>query len=266
MSKFNSRFQYPHSTPGEKRALALLGGSRLIEFLFAARKWRAFYLAALKRSIRSFSGRFSHIEFRGRVDIPDGFSFDESRGEPRGIPVKGKHFSLGYDITFECLPDDVRRQILAFRSILECFFASEVNVGNPYLWRNSHVPLGDYSANEEVFADAFHQDLVFDQFNAQIFFLLQETNEEHGPFEHLQSDVQRREMHFYRKRDRKAPLTASSKLIGRRGDYCLISTGTTLHRANNPDQGKFRDIMSIPFFPAYTGIGRPMKSLAEVVD
>jgi hypothetical protein len=266
MSTFNSRFQYPHNTPGEKRALALAGGSQFMEFLLAARKWRAFYMASLRRSIRFFSDRYNHIDFHGHVDIPDSFGFDESRAKPRGIPVNGKYYSQGYDIAFEDMPEEIRTQALAFRSILESFFASEVNIGSPHIWRNLHVPAGEYSASQEVFSDGFHQDLVVDQFNTQIFFLLQETTEEHGPFEYLQPDVQRREMHYYRKRDRKTPLTASSKLTGHRGDYFLFSTGTTLHRANNPGEGKLRDIMSIPFFPAYTGIGRPMKSLAKAED
>ena len=148
----------------------------------------------------------------------------------------------------------------------ECFFASEVNIGSPHLWRNRHVPVEEYSATQEVFGDSFHQDLVVDQFNAQIFFLLHETCEENGPFEYLDPEVQRSEMYYYQTRERKAPLTDSSKLIGHRGDYLLFSTGTTLHRAGNPGIGRSRDIMSIPFFPAYTSIGRPIRSLAEVAD
>lgn len=261
MSTFSSRFQYPHNNPAEKRVLALAGGSKLVEFLLAARKWRAFYMAALKRSMRFFSDRYNHIAFHGHIDLPAGFGFDESRGKPRGIAANGKYYSHGYDISFEELPEKIRTQVAAFQSILGCFFAAEVNIGSPHIWRNVHVPASEYSSDKEVFGDGFHQDLVADQFNAQIFILLQETTEDHGPFEYLQPDVQGRQMHYYRKRNRKTPLSVSCKLTGERGDYLLLSTGTTLHRASNPAEGRIRDIMSIPFFPAYTGIGRPMKTL-----
>jgi hypothetical protein len=93
-----------------------------------------------------------------------------------------------------------------------------------------------------VFSDAFHQDLVVDQYNMQLFILLQDTTESDGPFEYLDADVQAREMDFYRKRNRKAPLTKSRKLVGKRGDYLLFTTGLTLHRAGIPDKNCHRDI------------------------
>ena len=99
--------------------LALVGGSQIVEFLIAARKWRAFYASSLKRSIRFFSDRYSHLDFRGHVDIPESFIFDESRAKPRGVPVNAKYYSEGYDIAFEELLFKIRNQVLAFRSILE---------------------------------------------------------------------------------------------------------------------------------------------------
>ena len=117
-------------------------------------------------------------------------------------------------------------------------------------------------AGEEVFSDAFHQDLVFDQYNIQLFILLHDTTEKDGPFEYLDGALQASEMEYYIKRNRKIPLSKSEKLVGKRGDYMLFTTGLTLHKAGIPSENLHRDIMSIAFFPAYTKIGKPISELS----
>lgn len=259
MGFFGSRFQYPHQTMGERRLLARVGDSKFLEFLFALRKWRIYYLAVLKRSIRFLSDRYNHIEFQGHIEIPESFGFDSSRATPRGAAVGGRHYSSAYALEFGELPSEVQAAALSFIPILECFFADKVNIGSVDIWRNQHVPRGEYSSSEEVFGDGFHQDLVVDQFNAQLFFLLHPTTESHGPFEYLNPDTQQREIAHYRRRNVKTPLTHAKKLTGERGDYLLFSTGTTLHHATNPAEGMIRDMFSISFFPEYAKVGRPAK-------
>jgi hypothetical protein len=229
--------------------------------LFAVRKWRHYYLSVFKRSVRFLSDKYSHIEFLGHVEIPESFGFDEARAKPRGAMIDGRHFSSGYAVDFDELPAEVKALALSFIPILQCFFADDVNIGSIDVWRNLHVPSSEYSSLDEVFANSFHQDLVVDQYNAQLFFLLHKTTDRHGPFEYLAPDVQQKEIAHYRRRNRKTSLTGAKKFIGERGDYCLFSTGTTLHHATNPAEGETRDMFSISFFPSYAKVGRPVAPL-----
>ncbi len=256
-----TNYQYPHLNASERGLLAKFKDSRFLEKLFAWKKWRRFYLSSFKRSLRTFSEHHSHISFKGHVDLPPDFAFRPEIAAPRGSEVNGQYFSCGYDMPLEDLPTEIRTLILSFRGIIQSYFACETNASSAQLWRNIHVPQAIAQARQEVFADAFHQDLVVDQYNMQLFILLQETTEQDGPFEYLDGEVQVTEMDYYRKRDRKVPLSRSEKLVGKRGDYLLFTTGLTLHRAGVPAEDHQRDIMSIAFFPSYTNIGKPLATL-----
>jgi hypothetical protein len=257
----NSRFQYPHNSSAEIRLLSRFNDSPLLELIFALRKWRAFYMSSAKRALRSLSDQYSHLEFRGHLELSPDFVFEQERAIPRGTAVAGQYFSAGYDLAFSDLPPEIVRLTYSFKSVVECLFASPVNVRPPYVWRNHHVPVEFYAREQEVFADGFHQDLVVDQFNAQLFILLHDTTPEHGPLEYLDPQIQASEMSHYRKRNQKVPVSTSKSLTGKRGDYLLLSTGSTLHRASNPAEGCSRDILSLAFFPSYTSLGTPIESL-----
>jgi hypothetical protein len=254
-------YQHPHLSSSEKRLLANFKNPSFFENLFALKKWRRFYLSSFKRSVRTFSERHSHISFRGHIDLPPEFVYRPEMSLPRGSQIDGQYFSSGYDMALEDLPGEIKSLILSFRGIVQNYFACETNASSAQLWRNVHVPPAIAQAQEEVFADAFHQDLVVDQYNLQLFILLQDTTEQDGPFEYLDGEVQVAEMDYYRKRNRKLPLSTSQKLVGKRGDYLLFNTGLTLHRAGVPAENHQRDIMSIAFFPTYTKIGKPLSAL-----
>lgn len=258
-----SKYQYPHSSPREKVFLAKMGKHYFWEWLFAIKKLRKFYIASFKRALRILTEKYSHIEFHGHMNLPDGFKYSEEFALPRGNEIDGHYYSSGYGLEFSELPPDIQQLVFSFYNILESYFACEVNVNQPQLWRNKHIPEAISGLEGEVFSDAFHQDLVVDQYNIQLFILLHDTTESHGPFEYLDGKSQGKEMDYYRKRNRKIPKSSSVKLVGKRGDYMLFSTGMTLHKAGIPEEGNIRDIFSIGFFPAYTNIGTPMTELMK---
>lgn len=260
------KYQYPHLSASEKSILKKTGNLKLLEFLFALRKWKKYYLSTIKRAFRGISERYSNIAFTGHLNIPVDFTFDEKLAVPRGNLIDGHYFSKSYEKDLLDLPSELQGFILSFRSILESYFCSEVNVNKANIWRNYHVPEDIANTKSEVFADAFHQDLVHDQYNIQLFILLQDTDEEHGPFEFLDGISSARDIKYYRKRNRKKALSSSTKLIGKRGDYLLFTTGFTLHRAGIPREGFHRDIFSIAFFPSYTNIGAPISEYEKAIN
>jgi hypothetical protein len=252
-----SRFQYPYFTQSERDTLKKFRGCKFFEYLFILRRWRIYYLSSIKRSLRFFSDRYSHLSFRGRVRLPNDFNFDESKALPRGQSINGAHYSFAYELPFESLPIEIQRQVISCVPLLELYFADSVNILNATVWRNYHIPKYDGDDYAEIYSDVFHQDLVVDQFNAQIFFLMHETTESHGPFEFLDGTSQIKDMNYYRRRNKKEAIAGSNKLVGNRGDFLLFSTGSTIHRATIPEKGLYRDIVSISFFPRYAGLGIP---------
>lgn len=256
-----TNYQHPHLSISEREILRAFRNSSFLEKLFAIRKWRKYYLSSLKRAFRTFSERHSHITFKGHIDLPPEFNYRHEVSVPRGDLIDGHSYSSGYEVELADLPKEIRDLVKSFRCIVESYFACATNVSKAQFWRNTHVPPAIAEARAEVFADAFHQDLVVDQYNLQLFILLQDTTDRDGPFEYLDGAVQAGEMDYYRKRDRKVPFSKSEKLVGRRGDYLLFTTGLTLHKAGIPAENRHRDIMSIAFFPAYTNIGKPISEL-----
>ncbi|MDC1382752.1 hypothetical protein N8500_04640 [Candidatus Puniceispirillum sp.] len=259
----NSRFQYPLLSDREKARSDFFGRSSIFEFLLARKKWCFYYLALVKRALRGLNDRFGHLRFEGHVKLDKDFKFETARAKPRGACVDGVYFSSSYELDFEELPLTARAQVLAVTSILRVYFADNVNIDKISLWRNEHVPVDVAERTVEVFADSFHQDLVIDQYNAQLFILLHDTADEHGPFEFLNGYKQIDHMPYYKKRNKRIPVCETQKLIGKRGDFLLFSTGSTLHRATIPSIGKSRDILSIAFFPRYTGIGTKSETLSS---
>lgn len=255
------KYQHPKLTTKEEALLKRMGYPFGLESLFALRKIKRFYFSALKRAVRMYSDKYSHIAFSGHLEIPDNFRFDPSLAKPRGQKVDGVTFSQSYEQDFHDLPSEIQTFIKSLKSVIESYFACETNINSANIWRNSHIPESIASQDSEIFADAFHQDLVYDQYNVQLFILLQDTDVQHGPFEYLDPAVSIDDNQYYKKRNRKEAKGRSIKLTGKRGDFLLFSTGVSLHRAGIPAQGFHRDIFSIAFFPTYTNIGKPLSSL-----
>ncbi len=255
------KYQYPHNSEKEEKLLKRFGYPAFLEKMFAMKKWRKYYISAFKRAIAVFLEKYTHIAFKGHIELPDEFGFNEKLAIPRGNNIDGIFYSSSYEINFQDLPNQIKTLVFSFRNILESYFATEVNVTAASCWRNNHIPSSILDKNGEIISNAFHQDLVFDQYNLQLFILLHDTELKHGPFEYLEPYTQMHEMEYYRKRNRKKALSSSQKLTGKRGDFMLFTTGLSLHKAGVPDINEHRDIISIAFFPSYTNIGTPFSEL-----
>lgn len=255
------KYQHPPLSDSQKKILKKVGNSAFIETLFALRVWKRYYFSAIKRGIRAIAEKHNNIAFSGHLELPKDFKFDEKQAVPRGNQVDGVAFSQSYAKNFLELPTDIQDLILSFKGIVENYFECDANLNQANIWRNFHIPASISDGDIEIFSNAFHQDLVFDQYNVQLFILLHDTDEEHGPFEYVNGDSTSEDMNFYRKRNRTKAQNESIKLTGKRGDFMLFTTGFTLHRAGIPHKGFHRDIFSIAFFPSYTKIGTPISEL-----
>ncbi|MBL0954711.1 MAG: hypothetical protein IBJ01_08095 [Leptospira sp.] len=227
--------------------------------LFYYFRYRIYCLkSSYLRSFRRAKEQFNYFLFKGHVNLGD-FSYDPSLGKPRGKSIDEKYFSFGYQLEFKDLPPNLLEYIKNLETVIEHYFGCEALVSKPNLWRNFHIDEKHYG--KDIFSECFHQDLVRDHLNMQLFILLHDTNEELGPFEFLPYEEQLNHFDYYRKRNRIKPKSNSITLTGKRGDTLLISTGYVVHKAGNPMPGKHRDMLSLAFFPKYTGIGESFSNL-----
>lgn len=210
------------------------------------------FMQTLKRTFRLTDERFSHFQMFDTIDLGT-FKYDESLQKPRGKEVDGRYFSYGYQLEFNQIPNSITEYILKIKPIIEMYFGADVLISKPNLWKNFHIPSEYYG--KDIFSECFHQDLVKDQYNMQLFILLHNTGEDQGPFEFLDFELQMKDKDYFQNRNRIEPKSGSHRLLGKRGDVLLFSTGATLHRAGNPKKGQTRDIMSVAFFPKYSEVG-----------
>lgn len=213
------------------------------------------------RVFRLSKAEHEHFIMFDKVDL-EHLKFDETRQIARGKIVEGHCFSSGYALGFSELPKSLVSYLLKIYPILKLYFGDEPLVSEPILWRNFNIP-GKYLGND-IFSEFFHQDLVLDQYNLQLFVLIDSIDETQGPFEYLNYEIQNKDWSGYKYRNQMKPISDSFKLIGSRGDVMLFSTGRTLHRAGIPVEGKSRDLMSFAFFPAYTGRGIKFDTLLNI--
>ncbi|MDB4638766.1 hypothetical protein OAE87_01450 [bacterium] len=178
--------------------------------------------------------------------------------QPRGRSHDDKFYSYGYsDSSFET--------IQVFNSIiLDHFDDIEKVIGpgfllaDPTFWRTTHIP--ENLSSYDIYSQVFHQDSVVDNFNIQIFVLLQDVTSLDGPFEWIDKDHHRKAFNKCRKRDKiVVDDVLVSKLLGKRNDYLILSTGQTLHRDGIPNYDRERVMASIGLFPKYTKIGKPLQ-------
>lgn len=214
--------------------------------------------SAILRNLRRANERYNYLLLKGKLDIGN-FAYNETLQKPRGKDVAGKYFSYGYQLDFQELPPTILEYIKNVQGVIEHYFGCEALVSKPNLWRNFHIE--EEHLGKDIFSECFHQDLVRDHLNMQLFVLLHDTNSDLGPFEYLPLEEQTNFFDYYRKRNRTKPKLQSIALTGKRGDSLLITTGYTIHKAGNPFAGKHRDMLSLAFFPKYTGIGEPFSVL-----
>jgi len=177
---------------------------------------------------------------------------------PRGRAHDRVFYSFGYQ-------DSSPETMKVFASIIkdhldeiEKVLGADFLLNEPTFWRITHIPPGPSSF--DIYSQVFHQDSVLDNFNLQIFVLLQDITPSDGPFEWIEKEHHRKAFYQCQKRDKLAVKDIPvCRLIGKKNDYLILSTGQSLHRDGIPDDGRERVMASIGLFPKYTGIGTPLR-------
>lgn len=215
----------------------------------------------LGHATRIFRMRFMLLKVPTRVDIPDDFVFDEKRAVNRGrMAPDGKYYSSTYELEWPDIPDAIKQEIKKFDSVLRLYFGGDYLINTANVWRNIGIPENYRSL--DIYSQVWHYDHVVDYRNVQLFVLLTDTTELHGPFEFVENSSET-DLHL----DVEARNGVDSvggkvaKLTGARGDAMLFATGAIPHRAGVPEHGNHRDIFSIAFFPKYAGIGIDARAL-----
>lgn len=202
-----------------------------------------------------FRMRFIPLAVTTHIDLPETFVFDQARGVSRGRQAPdGKHYSSIYELEWTEIPAAIRQEIKKFDTVLRLYFGGDYLIHAANVWRNTGLP--DEYRSLDIYSQVWHYDHVVDYRNMQLFVLLSDTTDQHGPFEYI-ANASKVEVHRDVESRNGAELADAEvvKLTGVRGDALLFSTGSTPHRAGIPAHGNYRDIFSIAFFPVYTGIG-----------
>lgn len=238
-----------------------IGSSPAIRFIKKRIIKACYWKSALARSLRSLDDQYNHVAIRMKLNLPDDFVYDDNRAMPRGLVKEGRQYSSEYSLQFTELPEAILEAIRLVVPIARLYFQDDVIIRQPYLWRNYHIPPSHRF--QDIYSDNFHQDLVVDQFNLQLFILLHDVTLDHGPFIYLTPTDQAKYLNQTKSRLGNLDYPGIP-WVGKRGDAMLFSTGYTLHRASSPAEGIHRDLMSIAFFPAYAGLeGETVEALPQ---
>lgn len=208
-----------------------------------------------------FRMRFIQLAVNTHVALPDDFVFDEAKAASRGRKAPdGKHYSAAYELGWDALPLAIKREIRKFDSVIRLYFGGDYLIHTANVWRNIGIP--DQYRELDIYSQVWHYDHVVDYRNIQLFVLLSDTTEHHGPFEYVGNASQTQPNgDVVARNGAELPDAQVVRLIGKRGDGLLFSTGSTPHRAGIPLQGNHRDMFSIAFFPVYTGLGASAQML-----
>jgi hypothetical protein len=211
----------------------------------------------LLSAIANFNMRFIHLVVRTHVNLEDDFIFDEKKASSRGRSAPdGKTYSSGYEINLDSVPDALKREVRNFDSVLRLYFGGEYLVNTATVWRNLGLP-ESYRALD-IYSQIWHYDHVVDYRNVQLMVLLTDTTDDHGPFEYIEKPSVTTLLGNAAARNGVEAINGKVvKLTGVRGDGLWFATGSMPHRAGVPNSGKHRDMVSVAFFPKYTGIGIP---------
>ena len=200
--------------------------------------------------------RPAHFEIKSRIIDSFQIIYNYDLEKPRGRPWKERHYSYGYvdssNETFQVFHRIISEHYDQIKQVLGPNFL----VDYPTLWRNTHLP--ENALNCDVYSQVFHQDSVYDQYNIQVFLLLNSVCIQDGPFEWVSSSDHKKAFAYTKIRNcsKLPPGIKVNRLTGQRGDYLILSTGYTLHRDGVPNLVRQRVMASIALFPAYTKIGR----------
>lgn len=220
-----------------------------------------FYRA--QHAINIFKMRFIPLIIPTHIHIPENFVFEAGRAKNQGyVAPDGNYYSAGYALNWQEIPDVIRQEIKKFDAVFRLYFGGDYLINEGRVWRNRSVP--DEYKKVELYGQLFHYDHVVDYRNIQLFVLLTDTTEDHGPLEYVRNSSTKMLIHDVEARNGVDLIDIEiGRFTGGRGDAMLFATGCIPHRASIPKPGNHRDIFSIAFFPKYTGIGLDAKLLFD---
>lgn len=214
-----------------------------------------------RHACRVFKIRLPLLAIKSHINLPDKFLFEEKIAAPRGRKAPdGKYYSSSYEMGWEDIPPEIKNKIQEFDSVIRLYFGGDYLVFNATVWRNAGIP--DNFRNLDIYSQVWHYDHVVDYKNLQLFVLMTDTTEKHGPLEYVENASETLVNETVEARSgAELPGAKVKKFTGSRGDALLFATGSTPHRAGIPAFGCQRDMFSIAFFPNYTGLGTSSKML-----
>lgn len=214
-------------------------------------------LQFLFTSLYRSRGRKPWLKILGSLPSTFSVSYKHELEKPRGRSHDGVFYSFGYTD----LSPEARNAFISIISThiddIKEVLGENFLVNDPTFWRTTYIP--ESLRNVDIYSQVFHQDSVFDNFNIQIFVLLHDVDPSHGPFEWIEKEHHRRAFAQCKIRNCFAlDGVPVSKLVGKKNDYLILSTGQSLHRDGVPNHGNERLIASIGLFPSYAKIGKPL--------
>lgn len=216
-------------------------------------------------AVRVFAKRFFTLRVFGHIDLEPDFGLDESKAMDRGnCTSDGRYYSKYQSLEWSEIPSSIKQAIRNYDSVIRMFLGDNYFINDATVWRNYSIP--EEHRNTELFSQHWHYDKVVDFRNIQLFVLLGDVTVNDGPFEFVENPDEHNILPSVFDRNNNDIDLTTRKLTGSRGDSLLFSTGSTPHRAGIPAEGRYRDIFSVAFFPAYTKIGRGSTELLNQLD
>ena len=234
------------------------------KIFFSQSKARIFeVLHRINHAYSIFKMRFMILIIPTHIKLPNSFVFNEDRAVNRGRQAPdGKYYSSTYALEWVDIPEEIKQKIKELNLVLRLYFGGDYLIDNANVWRNVGLP--DNFRSLDIYSQIWHYYRVFDYRNIQLFVLLTDTTEFHGPFEFIEGSSTAEISKVAEERGG-LDLGEGRKFIGLRGDSMLFSTGAIPHRAGIPVYGNYRDMFSVAFFPKYTNIGFDANSLLSKV-
>jgi hypothetical protein len=138
-------------------------------------------------------------------------------------------------------------------AILQTVYRAEFQITEIQAWRNYHIP-SDIDQSLDVFSNRWHMDNIRKDF-LKLFILISDVGESDGPL-HVMTKARTREIIRNGYHNRKSYGLPDKMMdnpehvvqfTGSAGSVMFCQTPLCLHKAGNPIEGNFRDIIQINF-------------------
>ncbi len=169
---------------------------------------------------------------------------------------EGKEYQRFIKFAIKNIPELKKLLTDEIVDIIEGYYGSHFKVIRVSCWRNYHIPT-EIEDKNELFSNKWHCDKRSTKL-LKLFVNLSDITEKDGPF-HVQSKQQTKELMqkgFNSRADYNIPTDVLEdpqhvvKAIGKSGSVFFSNTQFCLHKAGNPDEGKYRDMIQWIFEPS----------------